>query len=529
MPKDCISYQNSRFVTPIIKDYLEQKENVQPLYNRFPSIDNFEAQIIEKGLNYNHQNRAILYDTILRQYDNIQASDATLKNIELLKNNSSFTITTGHQLNLFTGPLYFLYKIITALNLCKELKEKYSEKDFVPIYWMATEDHDFDEINYFNFKGKKFVWEREHAGPVGQLSTDGLAQFLKIYAADLGQGKRADELIKLFQDSYLKHDNLTNATRHLANALFGDYGLVILDADDAKLKQQFVPYLKNELVHQIAHTEVTKTIEKLSPYDIQVNPRAINLFYIAENLRERIILEDGIYTVHNTDLRFTEDEILSLLNKSPECFSPNVVLRPLYQEVILPNLCYIGGGGEIAYWLELKSYFEEENITFPILLHRNSALLVSKKQLEKAAKLQVILPDFFLSAEELVNQQIARKSEFNLDFTDLKTVLNAQFASLNTIATKTDSSFEGAVAAQQKKQIKGLENLEKKLRRAEKKKHADWLHRIENLQMELFPNGGLQERYSNFSEFYLESNNELVSELVSQLNPFDQNLDIITI
>ncbi len=529
MPKDCISYQNSRFVTPIIKDYLEQKENVQPFYNRFPTIKNFEAQIVEKGLNYNHQNRAVLPDTILKQYQNVPSSDATLQNIELLKNNTSFTITTGHQLNLFTGPLYFLYKIITALNLCKELKSKYSDKYFVPIYWMATEDHDFDEINYFNFKGKKFVWEREHSGPVGQLSTDGLDQFLKVYAADLGQGKRADELVKLFQESYLQHDNLANATRHLANALFDDYGLVILDADDAQLKQMFVPYLKNELLRQTAHAEVTKTIENFSSYDIQVNPRAINLFYIGENLRERIILEDGIYTVHNTELSFTEAEILSLLDKSPERFSPNVVLRPLYQEVILPNLCYIGGGGEIAYWLELKSYFDSENITFPILLHRNSALLVTKKQSEKAAKLQVSWPDFFLSSEELANQQIARQSEFNLDFTDLKAVLKAQFESLSTIATKTDQSFEGAVAAQEKKQIKGLENLEKKLRRAEKKKHADWLHRIESLQMELFPNGGLQERYSNFSEFYLQSGDGLISELVEQLHPFDQHLDIITI
>ena len=529
MPKDCISYQDSKFVTPIIKDYLRQEDKLQPFYNRFPTIENFERQIAEKSKNYKNHGRTVLYDTISKQYSGVNASDATLKNIGLLKNVNSFTITTGHQLNLLTGPLYFLYKIITAINLCKELKEHYPAQDFVPIYWMATEDHDFDEINYFNFKGKKFVWEREHAGPVGQLSTDGLDQFLKVYSADLGQGKRADELVKLFEDAYLKHDNLAHATRHLANALFGDYGLVILDADDAKLKNLFVPHLKNELLNQTAHAEVIKTIENFSSYDIQVNPRAINLFYIGKNLRERIILEDGIYTVHNTDLRFTKAEILRLLDKSPECFSPNVVLRPLYQEVILPNLCYIGGGGEIAYWLELKSYFKAEDITFPILLHRNSALLITKKQSEKAARLHVGWPDFFLSSEELANQHIAKHSEFNLDFTDLKAVLQTQFESLRTIATKTDQSFEGAIAAQEKKQMKGLENLERKLRRAEKKKHADLLHRVESLQMELFPNGGLQERYSNFSAFYLESGDGLISELISQLHPFDQHLDIITI
>jgi len=512
-----------------MKDYLAEKENIQPFYNRFPTIKNFEAQIIEKSENFNDLHRAVLHEVLLDQYHKITASESTLKNISLLKNNNSFTITTGHQLNLFTGPLYFLYKIITTLNLCKELKQKYSDKDFVPVYWMATEDHDFDEINYFNFRGKKFVWEREHSGPVGRISTDGLDKFLTVYASELGQGKRADELIKLFQESYLNHDNLAEATRYLANALFGDYGLVILDADDAKLKQQFTPYLENELLHQTAHAAVIKTIEKLAPYDIQVNPREINLFYIGDNLRERIILGDGIYVVHNTDLKFTKAEMLNLLHDAPERFSPNVVLRPLYQEVILPNLCYIGGGGEIAYWLELKSYFNVENITFPILLHRNSALLTNEKQLQKLGKLHLTWRELFLSPIALANNQMTLYSDFALDFSEQKAHLRSQFANLNEMAAKTDPSFVGAVSAQERKQIKGLENLEKKLLRAEKMKHADMLIRIATLQKELFPNDQLQERFANFSEFFLEKGEALIPEMVSQLNPFDQSLDIITL
>ena len=529
MPNDCLSYQDSRFITPLIKDYLGQKENLQPFYNRFPVLENFEAQMAEKSLNYNNANREILFTTLQQQYNNVPTSENTLKNILLLKNKNAFTITTGHQLNLFTGPLYFLYKIISAINLCKELKMKYPDNDFVPVYWMATEDHDFDEINYFNFRGKKFVWNRGHSGPVGRLSTQGLDKFLQVFASELGYGKRADELIQLFKDSYIQNDNLADATRHLANALFGDDGLVILDADDANLKRTFAPHIKKELLNRSSFGKVSDTISLLAPYTIQVNPREINLFYIEDHLRERILFEDGKYLINNTDKSFTEAEILSLVDTAPEKFSPNVIVRPLYQEVILPNLCYIGGGGEIAYWLELKSFFDSENVTFPILLHRNSALLISDKQSQKAAKLGLSWKELFLSPQDLADKKIASFSEFVLDFSGQKQYLREQFDKLKQIANQTDTSFTGAVMAQEAKQIKGLENLEKKLLRAEKKKHADSLNRIAILQKELFPNNQLQERFSNFSEFYLEKGPSLIEILRDELHPLCQNFDILTL
>src|SRR5690606_19527220 len=237
------------------------------------------------------------------------------------------------------------------------------------------EDHDFEEINYFNFKGKKFRWNKESAGPVGRLSTQGLQDFFEIYSLELGSSTNAGTLKKLFEDAYLKHNNLADATRFLANSLFGKYGLIILDADDADLKRAFIPYIKEELQNQTSFKAVEKTIENFKDYPIQVNPREINLFYIEDNLRERIIFENDKYYVNNTKTSFCKEEILNLVETNPEKFSPNVILRPLYQEVILPNLCYIGGGGEIAYWLQLKSFFDKIKITFPILLIRNSVLI----------------------------------------------------------------------------------------------------------------------------------------------------------
>jgi len=527
MPNDCISYQNSGYFSSLMNDYLDQKSELKPLYNRFPTLENFKAQITEKEVNFDDSTRTTLVSVLQKQYAGIETSQLTQQNIEALKVNNTFTVTTGHQLNLFTGPLYFLYKIISAINLTKELKAKYPAYNFVPIYWMATEDHDFEEINYFNFKGKKFRWNKESSGPVGRLSTKGLKDFYKIYEQELGSSTNAETLKKMFQQAYLEHDNLADATRFLANALFGEYGLVIIDADNKNLKRSFIPFAKEELLQQTAFKRVSETTTQLKGYTVQVNPREINLFYIEDKLRERIVYENGKFIINNTQISFTQEEILKELETNPEKFSPNVILRPLYQEVILPNLCYIGGGGEIAYWLELKSFFDAVNVTFPILLLRNSALLATEKQLKKTNKLDLSWDELFSKQIELVNKKTAELSEFQIDLIELKEQLNKQFASLYEITKKTDPSFAGAVKAQETKQIKGLEKLEKRLLKAQKIKLKDVLERITELQNELFPNQSLQERQANFSEFYLENGEHLIPELMTCLKPLEQNFDII--
>jgi len=529
MPTDCISYQDSGYFTPIINDYLNQKAQLQPLYNRFPTLENFGAQILEKQLNYDPENRKVLSQTLQTQYKKVPASGLTMKNIELLQHENTFTITTGHQLNLFTGPLYFLYKIISTINLAKQLKAEYPQHHFVPIYWMATEDHDFEEINYFTFKGKKFRWNKESSGPVGRLSTAGLDEVFKLFALDLGPGSNAETIKTLFSEAYLKHGNLADATRWLANALFKDFGLVVVEPDDKALKTLFIPYVKRELLEQVSSKMVSETTEKLKDYNIQVNPREINLFYIEDGLRERIIFQDGFYHVNHTKIKFAESEILETLEKHPEKFSPNVIMRPLYQEVILPNICYVGGGGELAYWLELKAYFDKINVTFPILLLRNSVLLATEKQAKKANRLLLTWQDLFLKQPELVNIKTRQISEFPIDFEKQKIFLRQQFEDLMQIAMKTDKSFKGAVEAQQSKQIKGLENLEKRLLKAQKRKYGEQLQRITDLQNELFPNRSLQERQANFAEFYVESGESLIQKLEIELQPLKNNFDVIVL
>ena len=529
MPSDCITYQNSGYFSKLIVDYLDQKTNLKSLYNHFPKIENFKLQIEEKKANFPDENRQVLVSELEKQYSGFEISDFTFSNIQLLKDSNTFTITTGHQLNLFTGPLYFIYKIASTINLCKQLKNEFPEHIFVPIYWMATEDHDFEEINYFNFKGKKVNWNRESFGPVGRLSNEGLQEVFELFSSELGIGSNADYLKNLFTKSYLKHSNLADATRFLANELFKNEGLVIVDGDSKPLKKLFIPYVKKELLEQNSFKNVMKTNEQLKDYFVQVNPREINLFYIEDNLRERIIFEDNNFKINNTNTTFTEAEILAEVENSPEKFSPNVILRPLYEEVILPNLCYIGGGGEIAYWLELKSNFEANNITFPMLLIRNSVILASKKQTEKADKLELTWSDLFSNQQDLFDKKTKEFSEFIIDFTAQKEHLRNQFESLFAIADKTDKSFTGAVKAQEIKQIKGLENLEKRLKKKKKRVHDDKLERILLLQNELFSNQSLQERKANFSEFYLDYGNLLIEKLLNELHPLSQEFKVVVL
>ena len=529
MPSDCVSYQNSGWFSSLMTDYLNQKSEIQPLYNRFPTLENFSQQIQEKSNNFNPYFRAILHRALSEQYQNFCVSAATQKHIELLKDDGTFTVTTGHQLNLFTGPLYFLYKIISTINLCKELKEKHPTYNFVPIYWMATEDHDFDEICFFNFENIKFKWHKDASGPVGRLDIDGLDEIFKAFSTQIGIGKNATQIKKWFEEAYLQHDNLADATRYLANEIFGNEGLVILDGDDVGLKKIFSPYVSAELTERKSHSLAEESFSILSNYNIQVNPREINLFYIEDGLRERIVFEDNQYKVLNTSLSFSEDEIQQELANSPEKFSPNVILRPLYQEVILPNLCYIGGGGELAYWLELKAIFDHHNVTFPMLLLRNSVLLSTEKQSNKADKLGITWQDLFQKKERLITAKTQELSTNTFDFAQQKQFLKEQFEALRLIAQQTDQSFIGAVEAQEKKQLKGLQNLEKRLLKAEKRLHKEQLERISTLQAELFPNGSLQERQVNFAEFYKIAGDDLLSKLYENLNPLEQKFTIITV
>ncbi len=527
----CIPFKKTGYFSSLISDYLDENKKLKPFYNRFPKIEEFKAQMEEKSNTFPQRNRKILNEVLQEQYLGVKASKTTVANISALAQDETFTVVTGHQLNIFTGPLYFLYKIISTINLAKALKKSYPKNTFVPVYWMATEDHDFDEINYFNLHNKKVQWNRDASGAVGTLSTEGLEAVFETFSKEVGHNIHAENLKDLFKKAYLEHNSLSEATRYLANTLFGEYGLVIVDGDNTKLKNLFIPYIKKDILDNLPYKKVNETITALesvsSSYNIQVNPREINHFYLKDEIRERLLEKDGDFYVNNTKIQFTEDEILMELDAHPERFSPNVVTRPLYQEVVLPNLCYIGGGGELAYWLELKSSFDAMKVAFPILLLRNSALMISEKENKKIQNLDLNPADLFLKQNSLINKRIREISNIDIDFSSQREHLRNQFEALYQLAEETDKSFLGAIKAQEVKQINGLNHLEKRLLKAQKIKLKDQVIRLTALQNKLFPNQSLQERSLNFSELYLELGDGLIPFLIAALNPLKQEFLVL--
>lgn len=533
MPSDCLSFSETSFVSPLLRDYLLQRKELQPFYQRYPEIATFADQIKEKQGHYNAHFRHVLVEELKRQYHGLKETELVQSQLDLLGKDQTFTVTTGHQLNLGTGPLYFLYKISATINLCRQLKERYPENDFVPLYWMATEDHDFEEINFLHLKGQKVQWSRPFGGAVGRMDLEGIEPVLDQLASELGAGKYNEELIALFREAYKAGNNLAQATRELVHHLFGQQGLVILDADSHALKKLFRPQMRQELEQKTTYHAVEKTNAQLKAvdarYKIQVNPRECNLFYLADGQRERIVETETGYELAESKKAFEKKALQEELEQSPEHFSPNVMMRPLYQEVILPNLCYIGGGGELAYWLQLKASFKGFGVPFPMLLLRNSVLLWSQKESQKCRKLGFTVNDLFLSSSELVNQQVSRTSDIPLSFAPQKELLNKQFKDLHALAQKTDASFMGAVAAQERKQIKGLEHLEKRLLKAQKRKLQEEIRRLTDLHASLFPNGKLQERYDNFAPYYVQTKGELVEQLIQELDPIGRDVIVLTI
>ncbi|HMB64844.1 MAG TPA: bacillithiol biosynthesis BshC, partial [Eudoraea sp.] len=314
MESECIPFRKTGYFPELICDYLEEKDSLRPFYHRYATLEEFGVQISEKKAKFSQKNRQILHDVLVSQYRDTTFSKKVNEHIAAVNDPNTFTVVTGHQLNLFTGPLYFLYKIVSTINLTLELKKAYPDYQFVPVYWMATEDHDFEEINFFNFKGKKLQWNKESGGAVGMLDTEGLDAVYDLFSQEVGNGKNAEKLKELFHRAYIEHRTLTAATRYLANALFGEYGLVIIDGDDTALKRLLIPYAKRDLLENITSARVGATVEKLSAlpeqYGIQVSPREINYFYLTAGGRERIVQNEGQYRVINTNKVFKREEIL---------------------------------------------------------------------------------------------------------------------------------------------------------------------------------------------------------------------------
>lgn len=494
-----INFQEIQNIPDLIKDFLS--EELLGFEDEVFNIQNIKSKI-EAKKKFSPQQRQVLYDALKSQLSKISLTKKQIDNLEFLKENHCFTITTGHQLNLFTGPSFFIYKIIQTIKTSEFLKAEFPDLHFVPIFWMATEDHDFEEINHFNTTENYYHITEADGGAVGRIKVSDQA-FIKDFEKEFQHKAYGPKLIDWLYEAYALGNTLAEATRILVQNLFGKYGLLMLDGDDASLKSEMVPVFQKELEAQQLKTSTAAQRDFLNENygKVQVNPREINLFYLNDS-RKRIDYDGKHYFIIDTPSKLTRKNIISELHNYPERFSPNALLRPVYQESILPNIAYIGGNAEIMYWIELKEYFHNLDLPFPVLIPRNSMLFLNNKIVEKTEKLNLQPQDFFGEFTRLINKRLMQDHRLLELLNKNKLLIETAFNELKEQSALTDKSFRNLVEAEETRQLKSYHRMEKRLIRAEKIRNQDTVDRMKSLYNQIHPGGVWQERIYNFSVFF---------------------------
>ncbi len=529
MQKESYNFSEFGFSSQIIRDLVSNTPKTKQFIDSFFSIKGFETQIESKQ--FSEENRIVLYNALTEQNKSVRLTDQSQRNIDLLKATNTFTITTGHQLNFLTGPLYSIYKIIQVVIWAENLNEIYPSYKFIPTFWMASEDHDFEEINHINLFNSKFELEAENqsnfiAGKMTPTNFEEIEREMLSKFSDENLKSKVKHFLSFYKDK-----NLANATRSLLNELFGEYGLVILDGDDKDLKQLFLPTIKRELEESVTFENVTDSNKELDQagYHNQVFLRECNLFYIEnETTRHRIIKTDEGFEINNK--LFTKSELVAIANEFPKRFSPNALMRPVYQETILPNLVYFGGGGEIAYWLQLRSLFNDLSISFPLLRVRDSYVLLSEKQIEMLDELAYSVLDLKQNVDDLSKTYVKENSTSDISMDDEIKLFNEIRDKLVLKVETKDVGIQRFIEGELVKIESQLDKIEKKLIQNEKKNLEKSIKQIQRLKDKIYPKNGFQERFENFLQYVNNENFIIDLKVVTENNlSEDPQIQIIKI
>ena len=504
-----ISYKDTGLFSQLILDYLDQKKDLEQYISYFPNEENFLKQI--KSKSDNDIDRELLQNIVKEQNSFLELSEICNANIEALKSKNTFSVSTGHQLCLFTGPLYFIYKIASTINLVNRLKNNYPKYNFVPVFWLASEDHDFEEINSINLFNKPVKWDSSQNGAVGRMKLDGISLTIAEIQKILGSSNNAKKLIDIFLKSYNEDNNLSQATRILINELFGKYGLLIIDGDDILLKQKISEIIDHDINNSRFYNIIKKSNEKISvKYHSQAYVRPINFFRLSEKDRVRV----------------TEKVDFETINKNPEIFSPNVLMRPIYQEMILPNIAYVGGGSELSYWFQLYDTFKDLSLPMPILVMRNSVVLLDSKKQNKIKKLSLDTLDFFEDIN-LINKKYILKNSDKINLNEELMRMKEVFQSINQKIE--DPSLISSLNAIEKKNNNMIADFENKVIKNLKSKNEIQINQILKIKNDFFPNKKLQERHDSFIPQYVKYGDNFIKNIIFHLNPLDTNFVILNL
>ena len=505
-----VSYASTGYFSNIVLDYLAGDKQLRPFYAQPFSTEGIRKAIVEKQKH--PVDRELLCSVLQKQYEGIALTEKQSLYLNALKEKNCFTVTTAHQPNIFTGHLYFVYKILHAIKLAEELSKTAMANTFVPVFYMGSEDADLEELGHIYLSGEKKEWKTTQKGAFGRMRTDKeLLHIIDEISGQLLVHPYGEAIIGILKNCYREGVSMELANFKLVNTLFAEYGLLVLLPDNATLKKAFIPVIEKELSAGFSHIAVADTTAVLpATYKVQAVGRDINLFYLMDGSRERIERSDTGFSIANSHIIFSESEIKNELRDHPERFSPNVVLRPVLQEMLLPNIAFIGGGGEIAYWLELKKVFESVDVPFPLLVLRNSFLIVDTEMKGLSEKLHFETTDLFRPENELSNEWVKRESKRQLSLESEKQLMVELYEQVKQLSGNIDITLAGHTEALKIQALKRIDALEKKMLRSEKKRSEAGLRQLHKLKSRLFPNNSLQERVENILPFYAKWGKEII-------------------
>jgi bacillithiol biosynthesis cysteine-adding enzyme BshC len=456
--------------------------------------------------------RKVLVDVLLEQNTAWSAEgvldDATCANIEALLDPKSLAVVTGQQVGIFTGALYTPLKTITAIQLARQMSEETGRK-VVPVFWLEGEDHDLAEMSYLNLPKGNETETLSYTGhslpPSGNLGAVGrlafTAQIEEVVAqidALLPPTDFKPVLMAHLHRIYSGGKTFLGAFAQLMRTLFPHDGLVFISPDDRRLKTLVKPLFKHEIEHwQDSEAKLKAVSESLKEaFHAQVNARALNMALLTDEGRYGIEAVEGGFRLRGTDKTYSQEALLALLESEPERFSPNVVLRPIVQDALLPTVAYIAGPSEVAYFAQFKPIYEALNVQMPLIYPRVSATVVEGRIAKIMQRYNLTLGDLSGDFEALFRRLVLAQSdkELELAYQNALQSVHSAVNQLKLLATKVDQSLERSAEATRASLMNELDKFNKKLIQAEKRNHEQMRDQLWRAKAALFPNNGLQER-----------------------------------
>ncbi len=507
-----IAIEKLPFFNRLLKDYFFENNKLKDLFKSPPTIEGIMSASVSKQAQFN--NRKLLASIIDENYKNFQISEKVQSNIVNLKQNA-LAIVTAHQPNLFLGPFYIFSKaasIITTANKLNAIQKKFT---YVPIFVIGAEDHDKEELLHTYLYNQKYEWKTDQKGSVGKMIVDdSLIELMHTFIEKFGESKEAQYLKRVYIDAYKKGHTLAQATQLILNSLFGEEGLIVLDIATDAVKEEMSSCFQKELQEKWVYSTTADAISFLNEnYKVQAPPREINLFEYREGERIRI---DSV-----------TDKSMNLWKENPALLSPNVMLRPLMQQTVLPSVAVIGGGAEVAYWLQQKSIFDDAGIDFPVVLMRDIFSVIDLKSYEKWMEYGFDLLDFFEEKESLFKKFALKEFKFAQEIEHALSKGEAIFNILKAEIEKVDKTLIPTVDGEKNQFIKSIKHIHQKALTAEKRKNEQDLQSIVKIKHKVFENNYLIERKENFSAYFLKKNFDLTQSILNSSDIFDGNFKLV--